>query len=181
MIVYDQEAHIAKQFRPNRQLGNTVRQEDILRQQTQRSTQTFQYNPLENDNIIRLVILLPGKETAGVECITIHTCLDSPSGYLALSYTWGDPAVTLPIILDSHEFQVKENLESALRHLRSPDFAVAYWIDATCINRKDIGERNSQLQLMKGIYEKSNGFMAWLGPEAEDSNLALEKMMEIQK
>jgi hypothetical protein len=178
--LYLQEGAVARQFRPDRTLGETIYEEDIRRQQAEQSSSMFQYRPLESGNSIRIVILLPGKEDEKIECISRHTDLDKPLGYLGLSYTWGDSNITVPIILDGHEVQVTENLESALRHLRAPTMAVGYWIDALCINQKDVAERNNQVQLMKNIYEKSNGVVAWLGPEGQDSNLALEKMMEIQ-
>lgn len=178
--MYQQEGSIARKLRPDRTLGETIYEDDVRRQQAEEASSKFQYKPLENENSIRIILLLPGEDDAPVECICRHTNLDEPLGYLGLSYTWGNPKDTLPIILDGHEVQVTENLESALRHIRSTTMAIGYWIDALCINQNDIPERNNQVQLMKQIYEKSNGVIAWLGPEGQDSNLAMEKMMEIQ-
>jgi hypothetical protein len=48
------------------------------------------------------------------------------------------------------------------------------WIDAMCINQKDIDERNRQVWLMGQVYSKAKAVIIWLGPQSEDSDLAME-------
>lgn len=180
--LYHEEGVTARQLRPDRPMGETIYEEEIQRQQAEDLGSSMRYKPLEALRSIRVVILLPAKEEdAEIKCIIRHTNLDEPLGYLALSYTWGHPDITKPIMLNGHEFQVTTNLESALRRLRHDTMALGYWIDALCINQADLDERGSQVKLMKDIYEESNGVVAWLGEEAELSDLALEKMMEIRQ
>ena len=40
-------------------------------------------------------------------------------------------------------------------------------------------EKSSQLQLMRRIYEKAAAVLVWLGPQADNSDLALDRIMEI--
>src|SRR5580700_5121291 len=62
------------------------------------------------------------------------------------------------------------NIES---NLRCEDRPRTLWVDAICINQENITERNSQVQLMKSIYEKASRVLVWLGEEADDSDVAL--------
>ena len=78
--------------------------------------------------------------------------------YVALSYVWGDPNKTREIFVNGKSVQVTKNLESALRILRDKlpvRLGVRLWVDALCINQKDVKERNAQVQRMLDIYEKA--------------------------
>ncbi len=46
------------------------------------------------------------------------------------------------------------------------------WIDGICINQTDLQQRSAQVQLVRGIYSKCEGVIAWLGDE-DDDNLAV--------
>jgi hypothetical protein len=47
------------------------------------------------------------------------------------------------------------------------------WIDAICINQKDLNERLAQLKLMGDIYRDATASISWLGTPSEDSHLAM--------
>ncbi|KAL8917848.1 MAG: hypothetical protein Q9172_005670 [Xanthocarpia lactea] len=47
------------------------------------------------------------------------------------------------------------------------------WIDAICIDQANIPEKNQQVQQMRHIYQSASRVVVWLGPEAEDSNIAM--------
>jgi hypothetical protein len=55
------------------------------------------------------------------------------------------------------------------------------WIDTICIRQKDIPERNSQVRHMNSIYKKASEVVAWVGEEAEDSNLAFDAFEALPK
>jgi hypothetical protein len=38
------------------------------------------------------------------------------------------------------------------------------WIDALCVNKKHVNERNEQVKKMKSIYKRADEVLAWLGP-----------------
>ncbi|KAH8746730.1 heterokaryon incompatibility, partial [Hyaloscypha sp. PMI_1271] len=103
--------------------------------------------------------------------------------YIALSYTWGDHTPTAPILLDGQRFFVTKNLYSFLQHFRQPPGygSFVYWIDAICINQGDVREKDKQVQRMKQIYEGADEVYVWLGPEADDSHLAMRKLDSLNK
>jgi hypothetical protein len=53
------------------------------------------------------------------------------------------------------------------------------WIDAICIDQKNLPERSSQVQMMGTLYEQAKSVIAWLGPEDEtvsDAFIVLERL-----
>ncbi|KAK3316939.1 hypothetical protein B0H66DRAFT_307947 [Apodospora peruviana] len=90
--------------------------------------------------------------------------------FTALSYTWGKPDNTLPVIINDRHVVVGANLESALRTFRGlPEFAsgLKLWVDAICINQADLEEKSKVLRLMQRIYQVASKVTVWLGPDDE--------------
>ncbi|PMD67515.1 HET-domain-containing protein [Hyaloscypha bicolor E] len=144
------------------------------------TSNSFEYKPLDEvAQEIRLVRLLPGSGQERICCSLDHAFLaHAASSYEALSYFWGDPKATLPISLDVTTFQVTENLESALRHLRLEDRDRTLWIDAICIDQANPKERARQVQVMGKIYQRARRVLVWLGDEIQDTGLAFELMIK---
>ena len=72
--------------------------------------------------------------TTKVQCtLTSYRVEDAPP-YQSLSYTWGEPRDFREIDLNGRPFQVRPNLESALRRFREEKEDVLIWIDVFCIN-----------------------------------------------
>jgi hypothetical protein len=115
---------------------------------------------------IRLIRLLPGAWTDPIQCELFEDVHDTTK-YEALSYVWGSQNVTTSIFLNRKEFPVTFNLEGALRNLREQfkddKEAMIFWIDALCINQKDIEERTNQVQLMGEIYRRCERVVVYLG------------------
>lgn len=102
--------------------------------------------------------------------------------FVALSYTWGDPSYIRTILLNGIPFVITENLEACLRLLRSkPLFKAGWriWVDALCIDQKNIIERASQVKRMRDLYSRAYSPVAWLGPTADDSDSAIELIREL--
>lgn len=91
----------------------------------------------------------------------------SPPEYEALSYVWGDPARTLPLISEGKQILITTTLDIALRQLRLPQTVRVLWVDQLCINQDDLDERSQQVQLMKFIYSKARRVLVWLGRDDE--------------
>ncbi|MCJ1454571.1 hypothetical protein MMC28_004924 [Mycoblastus sanguinarius] len=96
--------------------------------------------------------------------------------YVALSYCWGDLRITREIIINGNSIQATENLEAALRQLRDSrcikqNFKV--WADAICIDQTNLEERGQQVGRMRDIYASAWHVIIWLGPEVNDSSLAM--------
>ncbi|KAF5626999.1 heterokaryon incompatibility (het-6OR allele) [Fusarium sp. NRRL 52700] len=115
---------------------------------------------------IRLLHLLPAKDQHNqIECRLEVVALEEDPVYEALSYCWGDNSQLQGIKCNNEAFQVTESLFCALQHLRNDHLERTLWIDAICINQKDLEERRFQVKLMKDIYTRSQRVVIWLGPD----------------
>jgi hypothetical protein len=115
------------------------------------------------------------------------------SGGMAVAFQAGskddDPPIStnpeFSIFVDGVPFAVRENLYLALQTIRhkirtaqQSDWKL-FWVDALCINQADVLERNHQVNLMSRIYSQARLVLVWLGPEADDSHLALSYVKNI--
>lgn len=154
----------------------------------------FVYRSLTpNEKRIRLIHLLPksahdaftqslnqGLTDAGVSeadvrvrCTISHVSLGRTPPYLALSYTWGDASQTGIILVGNTFFHVTKNLEVALAHLTRDEEPLTLWIDALCIDQTDNAEKSEQVQQMQQIYSRAASVITWLGPAADNSDIAM--------
>ena len=125
--------------------------------------------PLDFDSWeFRILIIHPGPPGSPVRCSMRKTTLITPIDYAALSYCWGDAAITKDIFVDSIETPVTSNLADALHYLRGLGVSTI-WVDALCINQSDKLEKGLQVRNMHRIYEKASITYSWLGRE-EDGN-----------
>jgi hypothetical protein len=83
--------------------------------------------------------------------------------YEALSYAWGTAISQSRVLVDGIDMRVTENLHQGLRRLRFKDRSRMLWIDALCINQRDITERSHQVQHMAKIYRSAKHVLIWLG------------------
>jgi hypothetical protein len=95
---------------------------------------------------------------------------DLPS-YECLSYTWGRSDPSCVLWLDENMIPISDNLDLALRCLQLEDQPRLLWVDFVCINQMDLTERKNQVQLMHDIYSSAKKVVAYLGPEADHSEL----------
>lgn len=116
-------------------------------------------DPLEREQVIRLVLLEPGHYSDPIRCNLIISQLRYYSEYDAVSYTWatetGDDEKTQQIFIDGSVLGVTKNCEGALRRLRQSHTYRRIWIDAICINQSNSRERNHQVGLMDSIYREA--------------------------
>ena len=125
--------------------------------------------------------------------------------YEALSYCWGQAISKKKVIVEegpdedapalptskgfratlarlrTPKFTVTQGLDDALRYLRYTDRPRTMWIDALCINQRDIAERNAQVPRMGEIYTFASRVVAWLGPGSPSTKLALETLEYLGK
>ncbi|EPE34688.1 hypothetical protein GLAREA_10382 [Glarea lozoyensis ATCC 20868] len=102
--------------------------------------------------------------------------------YAALSYTWGAPIFNRILhCLDGNKIEITENLDLALRKVRDLTSERVLWVDAVCINQKDLAERTFQVKTMHSIYYQADEVHAWLGPESElnDGNICFSLLEAI--
>lgn len=84
------------------------------------------------------------------------------------------------IWVDGYEFPITKSLWSALHSFRSHSHPIILWVDAVCIDQSNVDERGIQVQAMTEIYNRALEVAIWLGPEDENSNIALELLREIK-
>lgn len=104
--------------------------------------------------------------------------MDDDPVYETLSYAWGDPTVTGPILLDGFEFQVTVNLKTALWHHRKADQPRTMLIYAICINQQDEAEKAEEVGLMGEIYRRCGLVYIWLGYPDETDFEIMKDMSE---
>ena len=116
---------------------------------------------------IRVLELHPGAPDAPLVCVIAIQRIGGKS-YEALSYVWGDPSPIASIkCLDSAnegDLGICRSLATALIAFRLPDQTRRIWVDALCINQKDVPERESQVRLMGAIFSQAKRVLCWLGP-----------------
>ncbi|KAK8053113.1 hypothetical protein PG996_012414 [Apiospora saccharicola] len=131
----------------------------------------YQHDRLEFEDSIRLLDLLPSsKRDAPVQCRIRQVRLDQArSKYEALSYVWGDPQGSRPILCDDRELLVTPNCHDALIQLRRRFRVRTLWIDAICIDQstaeESTRERNVQVRQMGEIFHQASTVVVWLGRE----------------
>ncbi|KAF2494412.1 HET-domain-containing protein [Lophium mytilinum] len=137
-------------------------------------------------NHIRLLTLLPGlhNDTIRITLTDVDLSLNDDHSvsfplYECLSYTWGDSTDRTIIYVDGRVITVTKNLGEALKYLRHYEIPRVLWIDALCINQGDMAERSMQVGRMSDIYSRATRVVVWLGPESEDSNLALDTFIDL--
>lgn len=130
---------------------------------------------------IRLIQLSPAPPHAqhdAIDCILEYVSLHNPPPYIALSYQWGNPKDTVPILVGDHTHLVTRNLSNALRNLRARGHQQV-WVDAICINQRDIQERNEQINRMAVIYQLAQDVIAWLGDDVKVQTKAFSMLKAI--
>jgi hypothetical protein len=133
---------------------------------------SYEYRPLTAPGAIRLIELQPSADlNARLECILLHTTFDELNDeviyhYCALSYVWGNPKDTKPIIVDGRHLDIGTNLATALRYLKHSTLARHLWADAICINQKDNKEKEIQVDQMGEVYKAALHTIIWLGEGA---------------
>lgn len=137
----------------------------------------FKYTPLQEGEF-RLLRFLPGDT---LRCELIHAGLGSALIYYALSYTWGSADAYENILVNNNNLPVAFNLWTALHSIGAyiRDQEAYIWVDAICINQSDVPERGAQVLLMTRIYSSATMITIWLGEHADDSILALEKIIDV--
>ncbi|KAM0259745.1 hypothetical protein ACHAQJ_003181 [Trichoderma viride] len=124
---------------------------------------------------IRLLELSPSTDTSDMQGSFRAVELSNCPKYTALSYTWGEEANCREIKIGNEKILIRENLWWFLR-LQSCSISKSklFWIDAICINQSDVGERNHQVGMMRQIYANAADVYIWLGPESDDSAIAMD-------
>lgn len=96
--------------------------------------------------------------------------------YAALSYCWGEARSEEDvrwIVVHSQRFAVRTNLFDFLQSNIASALRIPIYIDAICLNQRDVEERSNQVRLMSEVYKNASRTIVWLGvcPNNQTSNL----------
>ena len=135
------------------------------------SASIFQPLPVDADSIKLLLLQPSSQKRARIKCSRTTTQLSRGYSYEAVSYTWGAPLPSRQIFVDNQALEIGDNLYHCLLRLRHPHRTRALWIDATCIRQSSLVEKGHQIKLMPKIYSHAANALAWLGEDANNSEL----------
>jgi len=148
------------------------------------NAEVFEHQPLQDPSTeLRYLYLLPKTHNIDHDGQTIVRCQlhsdaeEQAPQYIGLSYTWGDPELRRPILVGDRIFHATVNLAIALEHLQEEEKTIIFWIDAICIDQSNLNEKSIQVQRMGNIFASAALVIAWLGPAADESELALRELM----
>jgi hypothetical protein len=137
------------------------------------STQSIPlYEPLPDAlTHIRLLEVLQGTIGQHVVCAMSVWPLDTAPPYDAISYTWGDPTLTVPVTINDTKLSVRQNCEYVMQQWFTTKTSVTkyIWVDAICIDQSNLKERGHQVTIMGELYKCSSHVLACVGPHADDS------------
>jgi hypothetical protein len=133
------------------------------------------YPTLTGSNSTRALELAPdlGNHQEALKGRLIEIDLDNPPEFEAVSYVWGQRKTTGKIICKSpngaeEEITITGNGADLLRRFRYRDKSRLLWVDAICINQKDLIERSEQVSIMSHIYAKAQCVLVWLPNDDAD-------------
>ena len=110
----------------------------------------LKYEPLDPAKSEIRLLTVVSKPDEPLRCILRKHSLDENPIYFALSYVWGNPSNTKPIIVDGCVFGATINLVEALRHLSNPN----------CISILTTEGRYQRPSSTKGDQKKGCGWWA---------------------
>lgn len=107
-------------------------------------------------------------------CVRVVSLSDSPS-FAALSYVWGPYSEPVDVIsCNGYRIPITKNCRDALRHLQALFGPLTVWIDAICINQRDIREKSQQIELMGEIFMWAKTVYIWFGAGSPETDAAME-------
>jgi hypothetical protein len=148
------------------------------------------HRPLPERNgqyAFRILTLEPGTPDDEIICNlrTAEVALTGDSVrhpvYEAVSHAWGPRSPTCRIRLGAWGVEVREALFQFLQQIRSPIQPLSLWIDALCIDQKNLDERRYQVEHMDRIYKYARRSVVWLGIADEASSLAMDAIQDISE
>lgn len=120
----------------------------------------------ESRDEIRVFNLQPGDWYDIIEgTFSTVSLLQVDEPYFTLSYVWGDSKDYYSIFINGEDYAVTESAFTALRRLRAHnhDRPLRIWVDAFCIDQKNLNERSQQVRMMDRIYSQCEEVFIWLG------------------
>lgn len=142
-------------------------------------TGKFQHEGLPDPrNHLRLLEITSVDETreVHVHCKLTTWPVTRAPVYNAISYTWGDPHQLASVLVNGMVMEVRRNCEYVLKQAWRQGGSSYVWIDAICINQTDNDEKNSQVAMMSGVYQRAGRVLACVGQHGDDSEFLFKRL-----
>ena len=154
---------------------------------------TFKWESLQSKTTFRLLGLQLTQNGRGVcEPTWFMQSFDLRQNipYNALSYTWGDQPFTEPLHIQGKTLLVTKTVWSFLHNVwapaslkllkdAGPSTKVFIWIDAVCIDQKNLQEKSDQVELIGSIFSYAQLVTAWLGDATDEHVLGLNTLIHL--
>ena len=113
-------------------------------------------------------------EQAGHELTLRYTWGD----WIALSHCWGDRSTTETVYVNGQPYEISVNMAAGLRAVSKlpavQSGALKLWNDFLCLNQHNQEEIEQELKRVPHVYGNAFAVVAWIGPAADRSDLAME-------
>lgn len=160
----------------------------------------YVYSPLDDQKGETRFIVLRGRvHTRGLHISLVRCNPQLMIQYRAISYAWGDSVgqhrircsdghfikigdhgVEIREELSNTGITVSDTLYALLTELQPENADIVLWIDAICINQRDLIERASQVQMMDQIYAWAICVIIWLPPDnSREVEMALQAIRSL--
>jgi hypothetical protein len=128
---------------------------------------------------IRAMNIHPGDQADDLNLTfdVVRILNDSKLDFEAISYRWGSPEGRHLVQLNGRLFPITSSQNQMIRNLRDVQNIRRVWIDALCINQKDIAERKDQVQLMRKVFGYARSVSIYLDSEIDESGPAYRKFL----
>ncbi|OJD30287.1 heterokaryon incompatibility protein [Diplodia corticola] len=130
---------------------------------------------------IRLLTIVPTE--SGLELSTKPHKVTEDLEFDAISYVWGTAPPTVAATCNSKPFLVTPTAHEMLAHLHHhrPVPHRPLWIDAICINQKNLDEKAIQIPFMRDIYSRATQVIIWMGPSTPGTDAFLADFPRVSK
>lgn len=115
-----------------------------------------------------------GRIVGSLEIVSLEE--DEELAYEALSWCWGPPSSGAEILLNGKVTTISLAARDTLYNLCILHKHFRVWMDAVCINQRNVLERSQQVAIMKDVYSRADRVLIRLGEEDEFSATAAEQI-----
>lgn len=146
------------------------------------------YNTTLDDNHFRIAWLTASSNANDLVHVTLETYSDeSHPEYETVSYLWGgeddDKSLRRPIFVGPYWDYVlqTENCWSMLRFMRPKQGVRLVWVDALCINQRNLKERANQVAKMGQIYARCSRVVAYIGRDIVEQSTPFPRRRQLSE
>ncbi|KAL8366660.1 hypothetical protein RB595_010498 [Gaeumannomyces hyphopodioides] len=149
----------------------------------------FRYAPLKSSSHFRILRLKSVYVDTSIQLnqhlhgSLVEASIESPPPYVALSYTWGDPALVESINIGGTRLGITASCAAALRRMLRGKFERMIWVDSICINQgsdaEALAERSGQVAMMDLIYRSARQVNVHLGSGDAASDAACDALRKL--